>query len=104
MNDSKLVSWAVRNVAGVILYVAAVVWLMSNAEHGFGAKPGILIGVAILMLFVCSALITGLLVLGQPVWLFVNGQKKESLKLLGYTVGAMFAAMVIVWVTLAFLA
>ncbi|MFA4937084.1 MAG: hypothetical protein WC575_02215 [Patescibacteria group bacterium] len=42
--------------------------------------------VAFLLLFVVSATIVGLLVLGKPVTLFLEGFKKEAVRLLFYTV------------------
>ena len=38
-----------------------------------------------LMLFVFSALLTGYLVLGKPIMMYVDGQKKEAVRLLFYT-------------------
>ncbi|NIM46902.1 MAG: hypothetical protein GTN40_01955 [Candidatus Aenigmarchaeota archaeon] len=46
--------------------------------------------VAFLLLFTLSAAVVGGLVLGKPIYLFLSGQKKESLKTALYTVGWLF--------------
>ena len=90
MPISKLVFAAVRNTCGLFVYVGLVAALMANANRIFGNKPNYLAVAAFLMLFVLSALITGLLVLGQPVWLYLQGKRSASLMLLGMTIAAMF--------------
>jgi hypothetical protein len=42
------------------------------------------------MLFVFSALATGLMVFGRPIYLFMTGFRKEAITLLGYTVFGLF--------------
>jgi hypothetical protein len=72
------------SAAGVFIYIAAVSWLISNAGHFFGnvPEPNFLIPVFMLLLFVVSAATTGFLVLGKPLLMYIDGQKKEALKLL----------------------
>ena len=56
---------------------------MSTAEEIFdAAEPTIIIPIFMLLLLIVSATITGLLVLGKPIYLYFNGQKKEALVLL----------------------
>jgi hypothetical protein len=82
---------------GTVAYIALVATVMSNAEQIFGRAEGQgeapLVGVAMLLLFVLSASITGLLVLGTPVRWYLDGKKQEAVQLLGCTVGwlALFA-------------
>ncbi|MDD5251059.1 MAG: hypothetical protein PHT12_00320 [Patescibacteria group bacterium] len=93
-DESKLVLKALRNAASAVLYVVLVVFFMSNANRIFGTPPvEMLIGAFMLTLFVVSALIESILVLGQPVWLFTQGKRTEALKLLGYTTGFMVLAL-----------
>lgn len=49
-----------------------------------------------LLLLIISATVTGFLVIGKPLQLYVSGQKSEGLKLLGRTLGwlAVFAIIV----------
>jgi hypothetical protein len=52
-----------------------------------GKANTFLIPAALLFLFVCSAAITGFLIFGKPATLYVDGKKKEAIKLLYYTLG-----------------
>ncbi|MBX4188416.1 MAG: hypothetical protein KW793_04785, partial [Candidatus Doudnabacteria bacterium] len=69
-----------------------------NAENMFGEKETILIPMMMLMVFVLSATITGSLVLGRPVMMYLNGQKTEAVRLFLFTVGwlALFTVIFIV--------
>jgi len=101
---TKLILLAVRNSVGVMLYVAGVSWLMMNGEMMLGSPrnmPAFLGPLFFLMLFVFSALVTSLLVFGLPVLHYLNGQKQDALRLLGYTVLAMFAEVVLVGAVIA---
>lgn len=70
------------NAAGVFVYVSAVAWLGFNNQRIFGRQADFLMPLFVLLLFVISASITGLLVLGKPIHLYLNGLKKEAFTLL----------------------
>jgi hypothetical protein len=96
MKISKLELQSLVHSLGVLVYVSGVAWIMQNGERIFGHNfwgP-----VVLLLLFVFSALITGLLVLGRPIYLFLNGEKTDAVKMLFYTVGWMFVIITIVLV------
>ncbi len=85
------------NAAGVFVYVSLVAWFMFNGEHLFGGDgKSFLIPVFMLMLFVLSAAITGSLVLGKPILMYLDGQKKEAVKLFFITLGWLSLFMLIV--------
>lgn len=71
---------------GVMAYTALASTMLNGGETLFGNKPTIWGPIAFLMFFVLSATITGLLVLGKPVTLFMEGQKKEAITFLVATV------------------
>lgn len=73
------------NAAGVFVYVSAVVWLGFNNQMIFGKPSNFLAPLFMLLLFVISAAVTGLLVLGKPIQLYSDGLKKEALTLLFVT-------------------
>jgi hypothetical protein len=98
MNNKKILAWSFVNSVGVLVYVALVATIIQNGEKIFGQMKNFAGPIAFLLLFVFSALVTGLLVLGRPVYLFLDGFKKESVKMLLYTVGWMFLIMVLVLV------
>lgn len=93
---NKLWQYALVHSAGVLLYIALVALIIQNGEKIFGKMQNFWGPVAFLLLFVFSALITGLLVLGRPAYLFLNGAKTEAVKMLFYTVGWLFIIMVVV--------
>jgi hypothetical protein len=72
------------SAAGVFIYISAVSWMISNTKNLFGnvPEPNFLIPVFMLLLFVVSAAITGSLVFGKPLLMYIDGEKKGSLKLL----------------------
>lgn len=70
------------NALGVLVYTAVVSWLLFNGEDLFGATSSFLLPLFMLLLFVISAAITGLLVLGRPLHLYLSGLKKEAVTLL----------------------
>lgn len=97
MKKSKLISCGFLNSVGVLVYIALVSFALNNGEKLFGKMPGVQGPVALLMLFVLSAAVTGLLVLGRPIYLYFEGAKTEAVKLLFYTVGWLFALTVLIF-------
>ena len=84
MKNSKLILYSLLSSLGLILYVTLVACFMTNANKIFGSVPEVSGVAAFLLLFVFSALITGLLVLGGPVYLYLEGDKKSAFKMLGF--------------------
>jgi hypothetical protein len=76
----------------LLAYVAGVSWFMNNAQYFFDEKPGIIGGVLFLFLFVFSALISGMLVLGGPIYLYWEKEKKTAAKMLSFNI--LFIAMI----------
>jgi hypothetical protein len=70
------------SAGGVFVYTSVVAWLGFNSQRIFGKTTDFLAPLFILLLFVISASITGLLVLGKPIHLYLNGLKKEAFILL----------------------
>jgi len=85
MRKKKLFFWALANSFGAVVYVGAVAWFLYNAPTFFGQMNSFWGPFGLLLLFVCSALVTGGLLLGSPIYLYFENGKKESLKLLAYT-------------------
>lgn len=97
MKNSKLLFLALLNSLGTLAYIAAVVLLMTNAQKFFGQANNFLGSAAILLLFVISATIVGLLVLGRPGHLYFNGFKKEGVALLIYTIASLLVITIAVF-------
>ncbi len=85
MTKLKLVWQSAISAVGVLAYVMLIAWIMSNGEKLFGKMDNFIGPVVFLLLFVFSATVTGLLVLGRPVYLLLSGQKNNAVKLFFYT-------------------
>lgn len=90
MDNKKLVKWAIVNSLGVFAYSSLVVLIMLNGENIFGKANNFGSMIILLMIFVLSAAVVGSLVLGRPIFLYLDGNKKESIKLLLYTILSLF--------------
>jgi hypothetical protein len=81
-------------LAGIYILFAAT--FMAYVPKTFGPEEGGILGFSIfIMFFVLSAAVMGTLVLGKPIMLYMDGQKKDAVKLLGITIGWMFGVMAI---------
>lgn len=98
MKNSKLIYYSVIQSLGVFIYTSAVAWFLFNGEHIFGGDKNFLVPVTLLLLFVTSAAITGILVFGRPIYFYLNGLKKEAVKLLIYTIISLFVIISIILV------
>lgn len=98
MTKSKLIITSLINSVVASLYISAVAFLMSNGEKLFGKNSSVFSGIAILMLFVISAAVMGYVILGKPLMMYLDGFKKEALKLFYLTIGwlALIAAIIFV--------
>jgi len=95
MGKMDLIKLSLRNSLATAVYVVIVVLILQNAEKVFGTMRNIIGPIAFLLLFVTSAAITGFLVLGQPIMLYSDNQKREAIKLFIYTVAWLFVFTVI---------
>jgi hypothetical protein len=84
----KIIQQAFFLALGEVAYISLVALFMTGIEKLFSDKPdpAVVAPVAFLLLFVISAAVSGALILGKPVMLFLEGQKKEALQLFGCTV------------------
>ncbi|MFA5841738.1 MAG: hypothetical protein WC835_02125 [Candidatus Paceibacterota bacterium] len=102
--SNNIIKNAAINAMGTALYVALVATFLSNTQYIFGRDGGdpksVLVPIAMLLLLILSAAITGSLVLGKPILWYLDGKKKEALSLLAYTLGDLFIIMIIVWIIL----
>lgn len=88
---------ALLNSLGVLAYTSLIAAFLANGERIFGGQDNhFLIPAVMLMLFVLSAAITGSLVMGKPILLYMENKKSEALKLFFYTIGFMAAITIIV--------
>ena len=83
---TKIMQNAFINSIGTVAYIALVASFMFFTRDILPKEDTIFVIVSILLLFVCSAAITGFLVFGKPIMLYIDGKKKEAVKLLSYTI------------------
>ncbi|MEI6835425.1 MAG: hypothetical protein WCK59_01205 [Candidatus Falkowbacteria bacterium] len=101
MKNSTLVKWGATHALGVLAYIFLLATFFSKANDFFGkADHSIVSPMAALMLFVFSSLVTGGLVLGKPIMLYLDGQKKEGVKLLFFTGASIFIFMLLTFTVL----
>ena len=88
--------------AATFVYVALVVTLISNGSKLFGEKDDdLLIPIFMLLLFLISATVTSLLILGKPVMMYQAGDKKGAFTFLFATLGWLAAFLLAVGVVMA---
>ncbi|MBN2884718.1 hypothetical protein JXE04_02220 [Patescibacteria group bacterium] len=101
MKNVTLARWGATNALGVLVYVFLLATFLDKASGWFGqADQKIITPMAVLMLFVFSALLTGGLVLGRPLMLYFDGHKKEGIKLLFFTGVGLFVFMALAFMVL----
>ena len=84
---NKITKQALLNSAGTVLYVIAVALFMYYGTLiKIGRSNSILVPIALLLLFVLSASVTGYLMLSKPAQMYLDGKKKEALSLLTKTI------------------
>ncbi len=65
--QNNLITRALLNSLGVLVYVLSIAAFLFNGEKFLGKANSFLMPAAMLMLLVISATITGFLVLGKPI-------------------------------------
>jgi hypothetical protein len=98
---NKIRKSALINSLAATAYIVAVAAFMFYAgSMKLGRANTFLVPVALLMLFVFSAALTGFLILGKPAQMYLDGKKKDALSLLTNTLMFLFAITVIFMVLL----
>lgn len=81
-----MVYTSARNAILTAAYVFLVSLIFQYGEKVFGKMDNLIGPAAFLMIFVLSAALTGTLILGKPVLMYLDGKKKEAVKLFGLTI------------------
>ncbi len=71
----------------VFVYVSGVAGIMTHLEKPGVPDKSIWIPIMMLLLFVLSAAVVGVLILGRPILLYLEGAKRAAFKFFGYTLG-----------------
>ncbi|TRZ64102.1 MAG: hypothetical protein D4Q79_02330 [Spirochaetia bacterium] len=101
MLKKTIIKYAFIHAVGAAAYIALIATLLSYASKIFGpANNSILGAMAFLLVFVISAAIMGLLILGKPAFWYLDGLKREAISLLFYTLGFLVLIAVVVFLIL----
>ena len=88
-----------RYALGAAAWISLVAIFTQNANDWFGREDTIVSVMAIMLLFSMSALVVGGLLVGKPIFLYIDGKKKEAVQTLAANAGWMlifFALAIIV--------
>jgi hypothetical protein len=95
--NKKILQYSFLAVVGEVAYVVIIITFMQNAQKLFGNVPEYLAGITMLLLLVISAAISGGLVLGKPILMYFDGQKKEALLQFIATIGWLILFLIIIF-------
>jgi len=91
MKKFKLREQALIQSFSAFVYIIIISLFMSNGEKIFGGgDDNILIPIAILLLLVLSVSVMGLLIFGKSILMYLEGEKKDAIKLTIYTITSLF--------------
>ncbi len=94
--DNKIIWRGLWQALGMSAYIGLISWLMFNGEAIFGSDDkSFLIPVVMLSLFSLSAAFLFILMFGKAITMYLDGAKKEAIKLVIVTC-AWFAIITLV--------
>jgi len=104
INNIKIMNKIIKNALidsfGTAAYIVLVVSFIFSLRILAPKEDTIIIPIAMLLLFVFSAALTGTLVFGKPILWYIDGKKKEAISLVGYTLGFLFIITILVFMIL----
>jgi hypothetical protein len=90
VTNRQLILTGLGHALGVLVYTSVVAWILFNGQRILGRVQSFWGPLALLLLFVLSATVVGLLVPGRPGYLYFNGAKREGIVLLLATAAWLF--------------
>ena len=100
INMNKIIKRAFIDSVGTAAYIILVVSFIFSLQIFASKQDNIIISIAMLLLFVFSAALTGSLVFGKPIMMYLDGKKKEAVSLVAYTLGILLAITILAFITL----
>ncbi len=98
--NKKIIKNALIDSIAAVAYVALISVLLTNSRQLFGQVNSVISGIAFLLTFVFSAALMGIVIFGKPILWYLDGFKKEAVKLVLYSMGFLFVILVLVLLTL----
>lgn len=103
--NKNLIKSAFLFALGELIYISLVATFMFFIGKVFGDKPDTAMApVIFLLLFVLSVAVSGGLILGKPVMLYFDGQKKEAVQLFIFTLSWLLVFLIAALVVMFMLA
>lgn len=102
MKKSTTLIKSLMHAVGVLAYIFGVSLVLHNGEKIFGEGESFVIPIFMLLLLVVSASVTGLLVLGRPIHLYLSGLKKDAFVFLFLTLAWLVLFAVLAGIILLF--
>lgn len=90
MNKKIIMRYAFAEVLVAVFYVFLIGLFFRNAEKIFAPEDSMLSPVAFLLLLVFSVATMGMTIFGRSIMWYLDGQKKEAVKLLFYKLAYLF--------------
>ncbi|MBT3412822.1 MAG: hypothetical protein HOJ15_01925 [Candidatus Jacksonbacteria bacterium] len=91
MKNQTILTKGLLHAVIAVVYISFIALIMRNGDRLFGEMGGILSAITFLSLFVTSAAVMGVVVFGKPILWYLDGNKKEAVSLLLYTIGWLIA-------------
>lgn len=101
--NKTIIKNALINAGITFAYIALIATFLSNIEKIFKNAPSedtVFAPIMMLLLFVISASVTGLAVLGRPIAWYLDGKRKEAVTLLISTIVCLIIFAVIVFLVI----
>ena len=98
MRNSKLIGYGLLHALAVFVYVILIALFFSNGERFFSSEKvdNFTAPLFMLMLLVLSAATVGTLIFARPVYVYLEGKKKDAIKLLAYTLLSLVLIVLII--------
>ncbi|MBU0531057.1 hypothetical protein KJ910_00975 [Patescibacteria group bacterium] len=95
MSKCNVCILSLAQATAVFIYIILISLFLNNAEQWFGQLDGVTAPVLMLMIFVFSAAVTGGLVLGVPILMYLEGAKAKAVKNFVATLGWMLLLIIL---------
>ncbi len=90
MNKKMILRYALGEVLAAVFYIFLIALFLRNANQIFGPDDNMFSPVVFLLLLVFSVAVMGMTIFGRSIMWYLDGQKKEAVKLLFYKLAYLF--------------